>query len=568
MQRSCAASGQLFEIPEEDLAFYRQAGPQIGDCHFALSPPKCCPQERRRRRIAFRNQPIFYRARSAVSQEPLLTVYSPQTGYKLCTRGEYLALDNTESGRVFDFSRPFFDQFAELQQSTIKAATMSSGEIANSDYADFIGWAKNCYLAFDSGTLQDCLYCTMVGYARDCIDCYELAYGELCYNCVKVEHGYHLIAAVRCENCSFSAFLYDCIGCSHCIGCCDLRNKQYWVFNEHVGEARYRELWQEIFCGSWSRLETFSEKFRHFYYSRPHRALHLVDAHECTGDMLSRCENLYECYNCYEVKNSRYLDECYFGVDRCYDVYSWGEDMEFCAELVGSGGIKGKVGMAHCYYSGYVYYGGYEVLYSLRCTEKCRYLFGCCDLRNKKYCVLNRQLSKDEYETLVPRIIEQMQHTGEWGEFFPMEISPFGYNKSYAMEEYPATQAEVAKLHGWWDDYVPPQPTLSETHPATALPDRLDATDQAILAQALVCERSGTAFRLAQAELDFYRKMGLPLPRCCFYERHLDRKRRLNPRRLWPRTCALTGREILTTYAPTQREIVVCEEAYQEKVVR
>jgi len=31
-----------------------------------------------------------------------------------------------------------------------------------------------------------------------------------------------------------------------------------------------------------------------------------------------------------------------------------------------------------------------------------------------KYCILNKQYSKEEYEELVPKIIEHMQKTGEW----------------------------------------------------------------------------------------------------------------------------------------------------------
>ena len=30
-----------------------------------------------------------------------------------------------------------------------------------------------------------------------------------------------------------------------------------------------------------------------------------------------------------------------------------------------------------------------------------------------------------------------MKKTGEWGEFFPSSISPFGYNETVAMEYYP-----------------------------------------------------------------------------------------------------------------------------------
>ena len=41
-----------------------------------------------------------------------------------------------------------------------------------------------------------------------------------------------------------------------------------------------------------------------------------------------------------------------------------------------------------------------------------------------------------------------MRSTGEWGEFFPHELSPFGYNETVAQEYFPMTEGEV-KSRGW-----------------------------------------------------------------------------------------------------------------------
>jgi hypothetical protein len=44
----------------------------------------------------------------------------------------------------------------------------------------------------------------------------------------------------------------------------------------------------------------------------------------------------------------------------------------------------------------------------------CQDCFACVGLRHKQYCILNKQYTRDEYEVLVPRIIEHMKKTGEW----------------------------------------------------------------------------------------------------------------------------------------------------------
>ena len=69
--------------------------------------------------------------------------------------------------------------------------------------------------------------------------------------------------------------------------------------------------------------------------------------------------------------------------------------------------------------------------------------FGCVGLRNKSYCILNTQYTKEEYEELVPRIIIHMMKNGEWGEFFPSSMSPFGYNETVATEYFPREKEEA-----------------------------------------------------------------------------------------------------------------------------
>jgi hypothetical protein len=45
-----------------------------------------------------------------------------------------------------------------------------------------------------------------------------------------------------------------------------------------------------------------------------------------------------------------------------------------------------------------------------------------------------------------------MKFTKEWGEFFPTELSTFGYNETVAHEYFPMTETEVRKK-GWkWYD--------------------------------------------------------------------------------------------------------------------
>jgi hypothetical protein len=143
-------------------------------------------------------------------------------------------------------------------------------------------------------------------------------------------------------------------------------------------------------------------------------------------------------------------------------------------------------------------------------------------LRNKEYCVFNKQYSKEEYETLVPKIIEHMTKTGEWGEFFPSSISPFGYNETVAQEYYPLSRDQTFGTFTW-SDYEPPFPKVEKIIPASKLPDDITLVPDDILNWAIECEITGKPFRIIVQELAFYRKHCLPIPKRHPDQRHLDR---------------------------------------------
>jgi hypothetical protein len=103
--------------------------------------------------------------------------------------------------------------------------------------------------------------------------------------------------------------------------------------------------------------------------------------------------------------------------------------------------LTGDSGIENCYYSQHVY--------------ACKDCFGCEGLRHKQYCILNKQYTKEEYEQLVPKIIEKMKADGEWGEFFPVANSTFGYNETIAQRFYPMTKEQaLARNYTWCEiDY-------------------------------------------------------------------------------------------------------------------
>lgn len=65
-------------------------------------------------------------------------------------------------------------------------------------------------------------------------------------------------------------------------------------------------------------------------------------------------------------------------------------------------------------------------------------------MKKAHHCIFNTSYSVQEYEKLCGKIIDHMKSTGEWGEHFPAELSPFGYDETVAQEYFPIT-AEIAQ---------------------------------------------------------------------------------------------------------------------------
>lgn len=155
-----------------------------------------------------------------------------------------------------------------------------------------------------------------------------------------------------------------------------------------------------------------------------------------------------------------------------------------------------------------------------------------------------------------------MKKTGEWGEFFPTNQAPFAFNETLAVEYAPLTEADARGRGYAWKTM---QNAYDYQGPVVKIPDHIKDAPDEICSQILTCEKSGKLYKVIPQELKFLKKLGLPAPRRSPDQRHFDRMSRRNPRILWKRNCAKTGKEIWTTYSPERPEAIYCEEAYRSE---
>jgi hypothetical protein len=205
-----------------------------------------------------------------------------------------------------------------------------------------------------------------------------------------------------------------------------------------------------------------------------------------------------------------------------------------------------------------------NLTYCVYCVN-CQDCFWCVSLKDKKYCILNKQYTKEEYEELVPKIISHMEKAWEWGEFFPYQLSPFWYNQSAANSYYPLDKQQALEEWFNWSDYETPAPNVEKIIPANKLPKNIKDIPDDILNWAIKCEITNKPYRIVKQELDFYRKYNLPIPKKHPDQRYLERIQKKNPRKIFDRNCAKCWKDIQTSYPPNSSEIVYCSECYNKE---
>lgn len=459
-------------------------------------------------------------------------------------------------GRDFDPSKSFHENVRGLFQDTPIMMLYQPGQNENCDYMNFAGIeSKNCYFIFNSGRTEDCYYSRGLVESKNCCDILIGNGNELCYESINCSGCYRVRYSQNASQCTESAFLFNCRRCTHCFGCTNLVQKEYYLFNEPCSPEAFEEAMNQL--GSKVFVDRSTETLHRLKLSCIHRATNNINAEDCTGDFITASKN---CIDCYEVKGAEDC-KCVTCSKLCKDsrdTFGFGYDSELLYEVVAVGL---STAAAFCFTSDTAR-NSYFCLYCAN-VEHC---FGCVSVRHKKYCILNKQYTKEEYEDLVPKIIASMRADGTWGEFLPVAMSPFCYNETIAQEYMPLTKEEVL-ARGWkWSDYHAPQPFVKKSIPASLIPDSIDDIPDDILDSAIECSLTKKPFRLTKQELNFYRTMHLPVPRLHPDERHFLRMKMRNPCQLWKRTCAKCKQEMQTTYAPDRPEIVYCEECYRQAI--
>jgi len=337
--------------------------------------------------------------------------------------------------------------------------------------------------------------------------------------------------------------------------------------NKPVSKEEYQAKKKDI-LSSYDKLEEVKRQFEELKKQSLVKFSHQIKCKNATGDYMYNCHDVVGGYDVEDAKNCRYIADAEGPIDSADLNNSY-----YKPELtLDSMGLLQTFNVKHCVYT--LYASNCEYSDSLTNCESC---FGCVGLRKKKYCILNKEYSKEEYEKLKSEIVESMKKEGVYGDFLPPRLSPFGYNETLAQEYFPITEKEAAERGFNWQKET--SGTYGkETVSVSAMPQTIAEVEDNITEEILACKDCGKNFRVTRGEFDFYKRLGLPLPRKDFECRHQDRMKKRNPRKLWHRACMCEvenhplhsgikcPNEFETAYAPGRPETVYCETCYQQEV--
>ena len=561
-KKNCQNCKKTFTIEPEDFSFYEK---------IKVPPPTWCPKCRMIRRFAFNNTWSLFWRNCDKCKGKTLSEYPPEDKIKVyCQKCWWSdSWDGTEYAMDYDPSRPFLEQVKELSDKTPYVALESLyTSLKNSEYSNSIAWSKNCYMVFWADYCENVYFSSLLNnlkYSSDCIRGYQ---SELCYESIGFTKNYRTFFSDECDACVDVWFSRNCYSCTNCVGCVNLRGASNCIFNVKYSKEEYENKLRELGFDSWKNLNKFEKEAHNFWLTRPCREYngHSLNLN-VTGDYVYTSKNSKEMYIANGAENCKWTQLITIPTAKdCMDYAGWGNNSEMIYE-------SGNVGE-----------NASRVMFSCLCfpdvfnLEYCMWNisgknnFGCVNLKRQKYCILNKEYSKEKFEELKTKIIEdmkinpyvdQLNRKFFYGEFFPLEFGKFSYNKSNAMRFFPKTKEEIQKEGYNWADTE--EPVYQITLLSESLPNTIAQTPENILKEIIKCASCGRGYKIVQGELDLLKKMNLPVPHECPKCRENKRFMRMIKPGMYYRNCDKCGINIYTPYSPDRAEIVYCVKCYQNE---
>lgn len=382
----------------------------------------------------------------------------------------------------------------------------------NADYADMVHNSKNVYLSIIS--VYDCENILYSFATRE--NTSDVLNSSMIFeNSNVIYMSRWVISSSKVFYSQFVLNSYDIWfssnlnACDNCILCDNLTNSSYYIKNIKYTKEEYEieknKILSQKLSFDWMIDVVLARKPITFW------------CNSADWGFLINSEGVESGYFSYNLKDSRNV--CYawweYGDDSLYDVFvGWAIQAQHLY------GVQWVWNSENVYLSTII--NECNNMYYCMFSVWCSFCLWCIWLKNKSYCILNKQYTKEDRYIEVDKIFWQMETDGTLGQFFPATMNPFYFNDTAAYLIDPTFTKEevIAKWYLWRDEPIkvdiPPGVQTLKTSELDSyqwfdVGGKRTINDEIL--KKVILDEAWNAYRIIPMELEFLRKHELPLPR-------------------------------------------------------
>ena len=411
----------------------------------------------------------------------------------------------------------FFEKFSELMKSVHMPHMINFFGSENSDYADVVNRSKSAYLsAIVIYECENILYSISVkDFSTNVFNSMMInVNNENIYQSTWILESFNIYYSRYIRNSNNIWFSTNLIGCIECIDCNDLENAQYHIGNKKYEKEEYKK----------KKAQILKDKQ---YFLTKYKKLPMnwksVDSRNVTGNFMT---SSHDVENGYFVNNVSKWKNLFFtwgihGNENMYDIFNGGAPS--CDDIYGVNGVwNGSENVyiwANLPNCNNVYYSFY--------LESCSFCIWCIGLKNKQYCIFNKQYTKEEWEKITNQIFSQMDQDWILWDFFPGSINPFYFNDTMAGILWNFKQEEIEWDNYMWREWeirvdIPEGADvikINELHEYQWYDEEGNWKISKDILKKVIKDENGNYYRIVQMEYDFLLKHNLPLPEIHWLDR-------------------------------------------------
>ncbi|MEK7105374.1 MAG: hypothetical protein AAB865_01690 [Patescibacteria group bacterium] len=551
-ERVCVLTGEKWTMTDEEIGWCKK---------FNVPPSKYSPLARWRILAGFGSAAQYWNNKDPRTGKTMIAASHPSSGVKVIPDADWYASDFSNITRDDDPSRSVFATIRELETSVPFMAFRNTVPPVNSIAAVSLG-DENSYFVLASRSKNSCFGINAV----DVEDSVEISQGNNISQSFNVSHSIRIFnstVVMESQDCMNCQFIFDCRNCENCFMATNKRNKRFVFCNEQLTEDEYRRRMSEIdlTCRS-TFLKWRDELYRRVREEAVWPENFNDQAENSSGEYLTRVTNCRDCFTNVSGCHDQY--RCAFTFDDtyenayCFGVYSGANNVYGSCLSPRSSQIRFS----------YLSVQSQNLEYCIHCYN-CENCFGCVGLQRKKFCIFNKQYTEDEYWKKLDEIKCRMLDAGEYGEYFPLSMSPMCFLDSGAAQ-YMLADAEDAKQLGAQSFEPESNGAAGEDLSGTVMkhssdiPDCLaDFKSEEWVGKPVFDDHMQRRFTFLPQEIAFYQKMKLPPPAGHFIGRIQDLGWRVNSGEFIEGSCKQCQKALTVSRNKTFPERgVYCREHY------